>query len=82
MELCFAASNVSFILALLRKFLEHDTYEKELCPLYKYYPGLVLFYMSFFITKLCRVIRFLYDFGCKKNNIQQQDIGEIKIVVG
>ena len=44
--------------------------KKELRLPHKYHPRLVLFCVPSLIARLCKVIQFLYSFGCEKGEIE------------
>ena len=75
------ASSVPCILPSLRRFLGHGAYEGELRPPHKHHLRLVLFCVPFSIARFCKVIRFLYGFGCGKVEAQQQMLVRIRIAV-
>ena len=43
--------------------------KKELRPPHKHHPRLVIFRVPSSIARLCKVIQFLYGFGCGKGEI-------------
>ena len=76
---CFTTSSVPGILALLQKFLRHVTCEEESRPPHKHHHRLVVLYIPFLTTKVCRVIQFPYGFRCKNVKTKYWDVGKIKI---
>ena len=57
---------MSYILALLQRFLRYNIYKKELYLLYKYYSRLVLFCVLSSIIKLYRIIQTLIILDMEK----------------
>ena len=68
-EPCSAVSSMLYILAWLQKFLGHSAYEKKSHLPYKHHLKLFLFCVPSSIMRLCKAIRFPYDFKYRKGKI-------------